>query len=55
VPMQTPQKKIYSLTEARQKIEGYCAYQERSHKQVREKLHSYGLRYDAYLPEDFED
>ena len=45
--MQLPQKKIYDLKEARQKIEGYCAYQERSHKQVKEKLVSYGLRYDV--------
>ena len=45
--MQLPQKKIYSLKEARQKIEMYCAYQERSHKQVKEKLRSYGLRYDV--------
>ncbi len=37
------QKKIYSLDEARIKIRRYCAYQERSQKQVYEKLRSYGL------------
>lgn len=37
------QKKIYKLDEAREKIRRYCAYQERSQKQVYEKLRSYGL------------
>ncbi len=37
------QKKIYNLEEAREKIRRYCAYQERSQKQVYEKLRSYGL------------
>ena len=41
--MRLPQKKIYSLEEAREKIRRYCAYQERSQKQAREKLKSYGL------------
>jgi regulatory protein len=37
------QKKVYNLDEAREKIRRYCAYQERSQKQVHEKLRSYGL------------
>jgi regulatory protein len=35
--------KTYSPAEALQKISHYCAYQERSHKEVRNKLYSYGL------------
>lgn len=31
---------------ARNKIQKYCAYQERSHHEVRAKLYSYGLRSD---------
>ena len=41
--MPFPQKKIYSLEEAREKIRRYCAYQERSQYQVEQKLKSYGL------------
>ncbi len=36
-------QRVYSLDEARQKIERYCAYQERCHSEVRSKLLSYGL------------
>ncbi len=39
--------KIYDLKEARLKIEHFCAYQERSHKQVQEKLKTFGLRPDV--------
>ncbi len=42
-----PQKKIYDLSEAREKIQAYCAYQERSHRQVEEKLQSYGMGEEA--------
>ena len=38
-----PQKKIYDLQEAREKIRKYCAYQERSQFQVEQKLRTYGL------------
>ena len=36
-------KKKYSATEALGKIHRYCAYQERSHKEVKSKLFEYGL------------
>lgn len=35
--------KVYSKTEALKKLEKYCAYQERSHKQVFQKCRDYGL------------
>ena len=35
--------KKYSASEAFAKISHYCAYQERSHKEVRNKLYGYGL------------
>ncbi|SKC76148.1 regulatory protein RecX [Ohtaekwangia koreensis] len=37
------QPKRLSPSEAKQKIYRYCAYQERSHKEVRDKLYEYGL------------
>lgn len=36
-------KKRFSSTEALAKIQRYCAYQERSHKEVKTKLYDYGL------------
>ena len=33
-----------SKEQAFQKIKHYCAYQERSHKEVKDKLYAYGLR-----------
>lgn len=35
--------KVYSYAEAKSKIESYCAYQERSQQEVRDKLYSYNL------------
>ena len=34
--------KSYTLQEATRKLEGYCAYQERCHKEVRQKLRDMG-------------
>lgn len=34
---------ILTPAQAREKIRHYCAYQERSHREVRAKLYSYGL------------
>ncbi len=38
-----PKKKKLSTKEALVKIQSYCAYQERSHKEVKNKLYEYGL------------
>ncbi|HEA29576.1 MAG TPA: RecX family transcriptional regulator [Leeuwenhoekiella sp.] len=44
-----PKVKIYTVDEARQKLENYCIYQDRCYKEVREKL--YGMR---MIPEAIE-
>lgn len=36
-------KKFIDATQALAKAQKYCAYQERSHQEVRDKLYSYGL------------
>ena len=44
--MKTPTNKSLSVVEASKKIEHYCAYQERCHHEVVEKLKSYALTPD---------
>ncbi len=43
ITMKPKAKQIYDLEEAREKIRAYCNYRERSHKEVGDKLQSYGL------------
>lgn len=38
-----PRRKFLSVAEARKRIEAFCAYQERSHQQVRRKLFLLGM------------
>lgn len=45
--MKGDESKIYDLNEAREKISSYCAYRDRSQKEVREKLEAYGLIAEA--------
>jgi regulatory protein len=44
--MAADEKKRLTPTEALAKIYSYCAYQERSHLEVKKRLFSYGLGYD---------
>ena len=41
-----PKKKKLNPADALIKIRNYCAYQERAHKEVKQKLYDYGLRSD---------
>jgi len=43
---QSKNKKIYTPKQAKLKAESYCAYQERSQQEVRDKLYGWGLHHD---------
>ena len=45
-PDQPKPKKVYDRKTAKLKAADYCAYQERSQQQVRDKLYDYGLHHD---------
>jgi len=42
---QLKKQKIYTPLEAKRKAESYCAYQERSQQEVRDKIYLWGLHY----------
>jgi len=42
--MDRPENKKLTPQQALQKIKHYCAYQERSHEEVKQRLYSFGLR-----------
>jgi len=42
-----PNQKTYTVAEAKTRLERYCAYQERCHKEVRQKLWNMGMIPDA--------
>ncbi len=44
--MEQGKPRQYSPKEAREKIEAYCAYRERSQQEVKQKLYEYGLYTD---------
>lgn len=43
IPMDKDQKKVYDIDEAREKIRAFCAYRERSQREVSDKLYEYGF------------
>lgn len=41
--MQKKQQKVYSVNEIKRKLEQYCVYQDRCHKEVEQKLREFSL------------
>lgn len=41
--MQKKQQKVYSVDEVKRKLEQYCVYQDRCHKEVEQKLREFSL------------